>query len=197
MEILPSKNSKEKIAKLFGIFGLNQKNTDNFVDSKPFLGFIGINIPLLWYPQRKDRKYLCDVFASYIVLSHQNEYDPDENAFHKVICPAITSFLKEKQAKKINLVAEWPPREKELYHHVVEIAPDEIEEVTQKYWGEGYYFPDDLSWLFGTTHENFSYLAGDSQLINDFKKFFPNYPRYDLGHDPFGKEPDHSSCPGF
>lgn len=185
METLSIEESKLLIGKLYDIFNVDKRSIDGFLSFKPVFGIVWRELPLLWFPQKRENLFLRQVFDKYIVLGYE-----DENILRKSICPVVSRYLSRKKVIENYVLADWYPREKNIFRRVVKTNPAQIESVNDKFYAAGYFFDKSLDWLFCVTNERFCFLAGTDEFISDFKKFFPDYAQYDLDYDPFGKEPD-------
>ncbi len=198
MQILDYNNSKKYLDKILEKFKIDNRVGERYLHSKPFsflgIGFDNSHLPILWFPQKKENRYLYQVFESYIVFNDLDENRNYLNRLQKVIVPKIIKYLSQKDEKKILALGEWYENTA-IGHRLIELKIADLLQVLDKFYGELYIFPENLSWTFGVTHESFSYLAGSEEMISEFKLFFPEYARYDLGYDPFGKEPMSGDCP--
>ncbi len=65
---------------------------------------------------------------------------------------------------------------------MIELAPNELATtapVSSGIASELQIFPADYSWLFVSTHENFSFLGGSKAFVGQFEARYPTYPRFD------------------
>lgn len=167
--------------RLFNHFGYDGKRcARKYLRSRPlrFFNFIFAHraFPNLWFPQRKEARFIEELYSGLITFSHDSG-SKYIHALKDIIIPNICEFFKRNGMDQIFAIADW--KKKEPCNFVLKLNGNEIKSVIGTYTKEVYFFDHDFSWLFVITQENFSFLAADQDIIEKFKKYFKKYKDYD------------------
>lgn len=192
MEILDRNKSEQILLRLFQKLGrTDPKYLKKYfrrylyfkIFKKPFL-FNFSSLPLLWSPQKKGEKTILEAYEDLVELKTYT-IDPKDKKYksiylYKTILPRLTSFLNKEGIDSIYAVSEFYYGKKgdQLIterNMVMRIKPDEILKTMGLMETERFFFPHDLSWLFGDTHEDFCFLAGKKDFVKRFKMTLKNY----------------------
>lgn len=173
MKILSYEKSKDLLIKLFSKLGRkNFEVIDAFLSKGPLnLGLFvlsRLNLPNLWYPQRKWDKNVQEVYEAAVLFDHS------KINFYQGLLPLMVKFFNDQGVDSLYSVGDWATTDITL-KRVRQGAPRELIETTKATLSESYHFAEDLSWLFVVTHDNFSFLAGSNKFITEFKDAQPNY----------------------
>lgn len=190
MEILDRKKSEEMLSKLFHKLGrtdpkyLKKYFNGRYFYFKIFNCLISLNfssLPLLWSPQKRGEKDISGVYED-IAEFKTYMFDPKDKKYKSIVSSIILrrliSFLEKEKKDFVYSLAEIYLRRKikPIRNMIIKAKPSEIVTVIGEMEGERYFFPQDFSWLFGITHEDFCFLAGKENFVRRFKSMFKDHP---------------------
>lgn len=169
-------------SQLFNLFGYDGKKLARKYLKSKTRKFFNIIIaakpfPNLWFPQRREAKFISDLFGDFITFNHDSG-SKYVHALKEIIIPNVSSFLSSNGFEEFYALADWRARNgKENY--VLRLKNDELHLVVGKFVTEAYFFDKGFAWLFVITHENFSFFASNADLISKFKNTFKEYKKFD------------------
>jgi len=178
MKTLSKEKTREVITALYNKLGRQKpKEIDKLVNSKLFkLGFFQYrrSVPDLWSSNPLFNSSVKKIYESVVTF---NNYESKER---EIFIPKIIQHLKYSGIKDCFIVGNL------FINDNFEIAASlSTEQIADIQYGDEYYlFDDTIDWLFTHTHEGFSFLAGNKKFMDEFKKSFPDYQKYEI-NEPF------------
>ena len=149
------------------------KKESNDVQTALYGKFNAKKNKLIWYPQNKQQKYLDEVFPTFVALQ---SFDT-QSYFRSDTLEQIGKFLADQKISTCYL---------DNGRRVLELTPKEIATNYRFDGPETYIWDDSLEWIYCVTHESFSFLAGSKDLIDSFKKTWPDFPEFTEGNEYLG-----------